>query len=113
MARKVLIQGIQNNLPDLEELCPIFLLARSTKIPRGKSIYVSKFPPGFMLQMYFEFFDVEIIRVFTSTFVDICSAKLYPFVFTFRRKCPPLDILKILFRHVPGLGEKLCNRAWY
>ena len=39
------------------------------------------------------FFNVESIRVFTSTFVAICSDTSYPFGFTSIRKCPPIDIL--------------------
>ena len=46
--------------------------------------------------MYFEFFNVESIRWFTSIFGAICSVTSYPFGFTSRSKCPPLDILKFL-----------------
>ena len=46
--------------------------------------------------MYFAFFDVEIIRGFTSTFVAICSATSHPFGFPYRRKRLPPDILKFL-----------------
>ena len=41
-----------------------------------------------------EFFNVEIIRGFTSTFVATCSAASHPFEYTSRIICPPLDILK-------------------
>ena len=41
-----------------------------------------------MLQVDVKFFDVKIIRVFTSTFVAIW--------FPYRIKCLPLDILKFL-----------------
>ena len=46
--------------------------------------------------MYFAFLNVESIRVFTSTFVAICSANSYLFEFSSRSKCSPLDIPKIL-----------------
>ena len=49
-----------------------------------------------MLQMDFTFFNVEIIRWFTSTFKAIGSATSYPFWFTYRSKLPPLDIFKFL-----------------
>ena len=49
-----------------------------------------------MLQMDFSFFNGEIIRVFNSTFVAICSATSYPFGFPSRIKRPPFDILKFL-----------------
>ena len=74
MAIKGLIEGLPENLPDLEEPLPICLLTEETKIPRGQTTDVSKFSPGFMLQMDFEFFNMEIIPKFTSTLVDICSA---------------------------------------
>ena len=61
-------------LPDLEEPGPIFLFTKANNITRGQTIDVSSFPPGYMLQMYFSLFNVERIRRFTSTFVDICSA---------------------------------------
>ena len=47
-----------------------------------------------MLQMYFAFFNVEIIRGFTSIFLAIWSATSYPFGFPSRSKHSPLDILK-------------------
>ena len=49
-----------------------------------------------MLQMYFAFFNVESIREFTSTSVDICSATSYPFGFSSRGKRLYFDILKRL-----------------
>ena len=88
--------SLPENLPDLEEPCPICLLTKATKISRGPTTDVSKFDPGFMLQMDFAFFNVESIRGFTSTFVAICSATSYPFGFPSRSKLPPLDILKFL-----------------
>ena len=42
------------------------------------------------------FFNVEIIRGFTSTLVDIYYATSCLFAFTSRSKRPPLDILKFL-----------------
>ena len=59
------MEGLQENLPDLEIPCPIFILTKADKIPRGPATDVSKFAPGFMLQMNFAFFDVESIRGFT------------------------------------------------
>ena len=79
MVNKVLVKVMTINLPDLEQPCPIFLLMRETIIPRGPNIDVSKFSPGFMIQMDFSSLNVEIIRGFTSTFVDMCYATLYPF----------------------------------
>ena len=71
-------------------------MTKAIKIPRGKTNDVSKFAPDFMLQIYLAFFNVEIICVFTSTFVAICSATLYPFGILSRSKCPPIYILKFL-----------------
>ena len=45
MARKRLMKGLQKNLPDLEDPCPIFILTMVTKIPRGPTTYVSTPPP--------------------------------------------------------------------
>ena len=96
MERKGLMGGIPKNLPDLEEPCPICLLTKENKIPRGPTTYASKSPPGFMLQMYFSFLNVESIRGFTSPFVAICSVNSHPFGFPSRSNCPPLDIIKFL-----------------
>ena len=73
MARKWLIKGTPKNLPDLEETCPIWLLTKATKTPRGTTIDVSNFLSEFMIQMGFSFLNIESIRWFTSTFVAICS----------------------------------------
>ena len=74
MERKVLVDGLPENLPELEEPCLICLLTKATEIPRGPTTDVSKFAPGFMIQMDFAVFNVEIIRGFTSTFVATCSS---------------------------------------
>ena len=65
------MEGLPENIPDLEEPCPIFLLTKANKIHRGPTTDISKFAPGFMFQMDFVFFNVEIICGFTSTFVAI------------------------------------------
>ena len=96
MARKGLLEGLPENLPELEEPCPICLSTNATKITRGPTTDVSKFTPGFMLQMDLAFFNVESIRGFTSTFVAICSSTSYPIGFPSRIKRPLLDILKFL-----------------
>ena len=49
-----------------------------------------------MLDMYFSFFNDESIRGFTSTFLAICYATSRPFIFPYRSKRPPLDILKFI-----------------
>ena len=62
MARKILMEGLQENFPDLEEPCPICLMTNATKIPIGQTNDVSKISPDFMVQMDFDFFNVESIR---------------------------------------------------
>ena len=63
------MEGLPENLPELEEPCPIFLLTKATEITRGPTIDVSKFSPCFMIQMEFNFFNIEIVCGFNSTFV--------------------------------------------
>ena len=87
------MEGLPENIPYLEEPFPICLLTKATKIPRGPTTDVSKSPPGFMLQMDFDFFNVERIHGFTLIFVAICSDTSYPFGFPSRSKCPPLEII--------------------
>ena len=99
------MEGLPENLHELEDPCPIYILTKATKIPRGPTTDVSKFSPGFILQMYFAFFNVEIIRGFTSTLVAICYATSYPFEFPSRSKRPPLDILKFLIP-ISQCGDK-------
>ena len=59
-----------------------------------------------MLQMYFDFFNVESIREFTSTFVDICSATSHPFGFPYISTLLPLDILKFLVTTLSNQDKK-------
>ena len=107
MTRKGLMEGLPENLPELEEPCPIYLMIKATKIPRGPTTYVSKFAPGFMLQMDFAFFNVEIINLFTSTIVAIWSATSHPFGFTYRSKCQPIDILKCIVTILRNQDKKV------
>ena len=51
------MEGLPENLPELEEPCLICLLTKATKIPRGPTTDVSKFAPGLMLQMDFKAID--------------------------------------------------------
>ena len=57
--------------------------------------------------MDFSFFNVESIRGFTSTFVDICSATSYLFGFSSISKRPPLDILKFLVATLRNQDKKV------
>ena len=96
MARKELIEGLPENILNLEQNFPIFLLIKTNKIPRDPTTDVSKFAPGFMLHMDFSFFNFESIHEFSSDFVAICSATSYPFGFLSRIKRTPLYILKFI-----------------
>ena len=49
------MKGLLTDLPALEEPYPICLLTKATRITRGPTSDVSKFTPGFMLQIYFRF----------------------------------------------------------
>ena len=71
MRRKELMEGLLENLYELEEPCNICILTKATKIPRGLTTDVSKFATVFMIQIDFSFFNVESIRGFTSTFVAV------------------------------------------
>ena len=55
MARRWLMEGLPENLPDLEYPWPIFFLNKETENFRGPTIYASTPPPKFMLQMDFAF----------------------------------------------------------
>ena len=102
-----ILGGLPNNIYSLEELCPICILTKETKIPRDTTNDVSEFSHWFMLQMYFIFFNIEIICEFTSTFVDICSDTSYPFVFSARSRVPHLDILKFLVNKLSNKDKKV------
>ena len=58
MTRKVLMEGLPANIPDLEQPCHICLLTKE-KITRGPTTDVSKCSPGFMINMNLAFFNVE------------------------------------------------------
>ena len=81
-------------------------MKKATKIPRITTTDVSEFARGFMLQMNFAFFNIERIRGFTSTFVAIYYSTSYPFGFPYRRKHPPLDILKFLVTTLRNQDKK-------
>ena len=101
------MEGLPENLPDLGKTYPIFFLTKATKITRGLTTYDLKFPPGFMLHMDFPFFIVESICVFTSNVVVICYATSHPFVFPYRSKRSPLDILKCIVTTLMNQDKKV------
>ena len=74
---------------------------------KGANIGVSNFPPKLMLQMDFQFFNVESICGFTSTFVAICYATSYIFGFISRSKKPPLETFKFLFNALRNKDKKV------
>ena len=96
MTRKGLMKSIPKIYLTWNSAAPIFLLTKETRIPRGPTIGVSKSTPGFMLQTDFVFFNVESIRGFTPTFVNIYSSTSHPFGFLSIIKCTPLDVLQLL-----------------
>ena len=59
-----------------------------------------------MLQIYFDFFDVGVIRRFASTCVAICSATSYPFGSPSIIKITPICILKFLFTTLGNQDDK-------
>ena len=95
-ANKSTHERSHKNIPDLEEPCPIFISTKANKITRVLIIYVSKFYPGFMLQIYLSFFGVERICGFNSTFLAKYSDTSYLFGFLYIIKLPLLDVLKFL-----------------
>ena len=94
--RKTNHEESSKNIPYLKEPWPIFIITKSNKISIGPIIDVSNFAPGIILEMDFAFFNVKIIRIFTSTFVTICSATSYPFGLLPRSKHLTLDIPNLL-----------------
>ena len=96
MSIKVLVYS----LPKIPLTCNIPALflywPRQLKLPEVQPLTNSQFPPRFMLQMYFTFFNVEIICGFSLSFVYIYSATSYPFIFPSIIKRLPLEILKFL-----------------
>ena len=66
MSEKVLMGGLPENIPELEDTFPNCLLTKETKTPRGQTTDVLKFSPGFMLQMDFSMLKVSVylLRLF-------------------------------------------------
>ena len=95
------------NIPGLKYPLLIYLSTKAKKIIRGKTIYVSIFPPRFMLKMGSAFFNVEIIRGFASNFVAIYYAASHPFGFPSRSKSQPLDIQKHIYTKLRNQDKKL------
>ena len=60
-----------------------------------------------MLQMNLAFFNFEIIRGFTSTFVAIGSATSHPFEFPNRSKRPPIQILEFVVTVLRNEDKKI------
>ena len=56
------MEGLLENLPDLEHPFSIYLMTKATKMFIVSTNDVSKSPLGFMLHMDFAFFNVESIR---------------------------------------------------
>ena len=107
MARKGIMEGLPENLPELEEPYPICILTKATEISKGPTTDVSKFSPGFMLQMDFAFFNVESIHGFTSTFVAICYATSYAFGLPYRSNRPTIDTLKFFVTTIQNQDKKM------
>ena len=96
MEKKGSVHGLPSNLPNLEKTCKFFLLFKANIITMGPKIDVSKFPPGFMLQMYLYFFNFENIHRMTYIFVAMCYSTSYNFGFPSRSNRLPLDTIDVL-----------------
>ena len=86
MERKGLIEFIATNVPHLENNFPIYFLTKSTKVTIGQTTDVSNPTSGLMFQMNFQFFNVEIIRVFTLYFVAIYPDTSFKKCISIRKK---------------------------
>ena len=64
---------------------------------------------GSLFWWIFHFFNVEIIRGFTSTFVATCSDNSHPFAFTSRIKRPPPEIIKFLVNKFRDQDNKVTS----
>ena len=95
-----------NNLLDWEQPFPICLLNMANKIPRGTTIYVSTFPPGFMLQIDLAFSNVESIHEFISIVLAICSSTSLHSGFPYISKSKPIDTLKLLVTTLSNQDKK-------
>ena len=89
-------EGYPKSLPESEYPYNISLLIKETKTPRVPTIYVSKFPPGFMLQPYFLFSMLKASVDLPQLLWLYSQIHHIQFFFLSRTKTPPLDILKLL-----------------
>ena len=106
MSIKVLVYSLSKitlpfNIPALFVYWP-----RQLKLPEVQPLTNSQFPPRFMLQMYFTFFNVEIICGFALSFVYIYYATLYPFIFPSIIKRLPLEILNFIVTTLRNQDKK-------
>ena len=82
-------------------------MTKVIKITRVPTIGVSKCSPGFMIQMNFSSFNIEIIGGFTSNILALCFDTSYPSGFPYRSKRPHLDILKFLVTTLSNQDNKV------
>ena len=106
-SKKGIIKGLPMNFTDLEEPFSICIFNKATKITKVTNIDVSKFSTRFMLQMYFSFFNVEIICGFTSNVLAVYFDTSYPYGFPSRITCLPIDKIKFLVNTLINQDKKV------
>ena len=107
MKNNILVEVLNTKLSQLEEPCAIFLMTKANIIPRGTAVDVSKCFPYFMNQMDFSFFNVEIINLFTSTFVEMCLSTSQPFEFPSIGKNPTLETMEFIVTKLINNDKKV------
>ena len=100
-------EGSPKKYPWLGRALPYLSLVQGNRNYQRSNHSCLETSPWLMLQMDFSFFNVEIIREFNSTFVAICSATSYPFIFTSRSKHSDIGILKFLVNILSNQDKKV------
>ena len=93
MARKELMEGFTENIPGFEQICPIYILTKTTKITKGTTTDVSIFPLGSFFRWNFPFSMLK-ASVYLPQILCLYSTTSYPFGLPSRSKRPPFGILK-------------------
>ena len=66
-----------------------------------------------MIQMDYDFFDVESIYGFTTKLTSVCSIKSYLIDFPTRSKLPPLEVILFIFIIIQKQKNKVADIRLY
>ena len=100
MVKQGLIKGISRSVGELKYKCPICIIAKGTKIPRGIMTTLGDLPPGVRFHLDWMIVNTESCRGFKVALTVIDAVTRMPWGFPSRLRGAPIQLTRWFIKHM-------------